>query len=611
MCVLLPGVTIVRCLLVVVPHLAPRSRTAMWPPALNAKAACMVVEQKSEPAKSAPARSTPPRSRRGRTSALLVVASLAVLVVAAGRNWGAVEIFSRATAQKAFAALGTRSDKPSPAAAQVAAVTAQDSPSGPPTATVAPSASPVLTIAERSKIATPVRDTPAADLCGVGDKLTIAFYERVDVEEDKWGRSSNSALRGLVQRPELSVPYTVQEDGTISVPLLGTIQVAGRSTQQVRTDLAESFDRLLGRKGVVNILSIERSPIYVLGPVKTPGSYKFVSGMTVLHAMALAGGLDRGTSEPWQKIEAVREVLKRSGTADAMLKLLARAAVLKAERDGVEPKIPLRLIELVGANEASNLVHEQGERRKAIATARANRERALQTALEAAKQDVVVYGRMEALDDLVKLRQDRANSMRALAERNVISATVLNQVQSELTDAEQRKREALNQYATAKQRLATLEAEGFRIQSDVRSDLELEIETIERQISDNEREYNISEGVLSTLPATRAQFTKEAERITYQVVRQTPTGPVAIESSGMTVLQPGDLLNVILSDGDAKSQANATEVNSSQVNSNQVNSNHANSPAPTTSPADRSSVGRATNRQEIGRAVADQASGPK
>ncbi|TWC07554.1 SLBB domain-containing protein [Bradyrhizobium macuxiense] len=572
----------------------------MWLPALNAKAACMVVEQKSEPA-----RPTPPRSRWGRR-ALLAVVSLAVVAVAAGKNWGAVEIFSRAMAQKAFAALGTRYDKPSPAAVQVAAVTAQDSPSAPAMTTVAPSDAPVLTIAERSKIVTPVRDTPAADLCGVGDKLTIAFYERVDVEEDKWGRSSNSALRGLVQRPELSLPYIVQEDGTISVPLLGSIRVAGRSTQQVRTDLADSFDRLLGRKGVVNILSIERSPIYVLGPVKNPGSYKFVSGMTVLHALALAGGLDRGTSEPWQKIEAVREVLKRSGAADAMLKLLARAAVLKAERDGAEPKIPLRLIELVGANEASNLVREQGERRKAIATARANRERALQTALEAAKQDVVVYGRMESLDELVKLRQDRVNSMRSLADRNVISATVLNQVQSELTDAEQRKREALNQYATAKQRLATLEAEGFRIQSDVRNDLELEIETIERQINDNEREYNTSEGILSALPATRAQFAKEADRITYQVVRQMPAGPVAIESSGMTVLQPGDLVNVILGDGDAKSQANATE-----VNSNEVNSNHANSPAPATSPADRSSVGRAANRPEVGRAVADQASGPK
>jgi len=120
-----------------------------------------------------------------------------------------------------------------------------------------------------------------------------------------------------------------------------------------------------------------------------------------------------------------------------MLKLFARAAVLKAERDGTEPKMPVRLLELVGTTEAANLVNEQSDRRKAVATARKNREHAILTALESAKQDVAVYARMDALDELVKLRQDRVNSMRTLVDRNVLSMTVLNQVQSELTDAEQ------------------------------------------------------------------------------------------------------------------------------------------------------------------------------
>jgi protein involved in polysaccharide export with SLBB domain len=141
--------------------------------------------------------------------------------------------------------------------------------------------------------------------------------------------------------------------------LLGFIPVANRSAQQVQADLVETFDRLLGRKGLVNILSLERSPIYVLGPVKNPGSFKYAPGMTILHAIALAGGLDQGQSEPWQKIEAVRETQKRGGAIDAMVKLLARSAVLEAERDGTAPKIPPQLLELAGATEAANLVNEQ------------------------------------------------------------------------------------------------------------------------------------------------------------------------------------------------------------------------------------------------------------
>lgn len=402
-------------------------------------------------------------------------------------------------------------------------------------------------------------DVPAGNLFSVGDRLKIVFYERVDVEEDKWGgASSASALRGILQRPELSGEYSVQEDGTISVPLLGSIPVANRSTQQVQADLVETFNQLLGRKGLVNILSLERSPIYVLGPVKNPGAFKYAPGMTVLHAIALAGGLDRAESEPWQKIEAVRETQKRSGTIDAMSKLLARAAVLKAERDGTAPKIPSQLLELAGATEAANLVDEQSDQRKAVATARKYRELATQPALEAARQDVVAYGRMESLDELVRLRQERVSSMRTLVDRHVLNMTMMDQVQSELADAVQRRQDALNQYAAAKQRLASLESEALQTQAELRNDLEVEIETTESQIAANVRELNVSEGVLGTLPVTRAQFAKDANNVTYQIVRQSAAGPVSIKSVGMTLLQPGDLVNIAVGESEPKAPAGSS-----------------------------------------------------
>lgn len=417
----------------------------------------------------------------------------------------------------------------------------------------------VSTNSARPKTLATAPDVPAGNLFRVGDRLKIVFYERVDVEEDKWGgASSASALRGILQRPELSGEYTVQEDGTISVPLLGSIPVANRSTQQVQADLVETFDQLLGRKGLVNILSLERSPIYVLGPVKNPGAFKYAPGMTILHAIALAGGLDQAQSEPWQKIEAVRETQKRSGTIDAMSKLLARVAVLKAERDGTAPKIPSQLLELAGATEAANLVDEQSDQRKAAATARKYRELATQPALEAAKQDVVAYGRMESLDELVRLRQERVSSMRTLVDRHVLNMTVMDQVQSELADAVQRRQDALNQYAAAKQRLASLESEALQTQAELRNDLEVEIETTESQIAANVRELNVSEGVLDTLPVTRAQFAKDANNVTYQIVRQSAAGPVSIKSVGMTLLQPGDLVNITVGESEPKAPAGSS-----------------------------------------------------
>ena len=563
-----------------------RGRTESQP--LKPRPFAMDARSSSEPAIRQPNMSL--RKTRKRLLLLLgAVSVIALLGVGTVKNWKAIEVASAGVARSLSVVGGAPRDRSVDAAAEAGAVVGTQA--LPATTIDSNSTLAASTITESPKSAgTQANPSPAGPLV-VGDKLKLAFYERVEVEEDKWGRSSStSALRGILQRPELSGEYLVQEDGTITVPLLGSISVVNRSAQQVQDALIDSLDQLLGRKGMVTILSIERSPIYVVGPVKNPGSFKYAAGMTVLHAIALAGGLDRGTNEPWQKIEAVREIQKRSGAVDALLKLLARAAVLKAEREGAEPKVPARLLELVGSTEAANLVNEQSDRRKAVATARKNREHAVLTALESAKQDVAVYGRTEALDELVKLRQDRVNSMRSLVDRNVLSMTVLNQVQTELTDAEQRRRDALNQYAMAKQRLATMEAEAMKIQADVKNDLEVEIELVERQIADNERDFNISEGVLSTLPATRAQFAKEANRVTYEVVRQTAAGPVAIGSTGMTILLPGDLVNIITSESE-KVQAGASGA---------------------TSPAGERPAGRAADHTETtGRAVADKSPGPK
>ncbi|RVC71002.1 hypothetical protein EN759_01690 [Mesorhizobium sp. M00.F.Ca.ET.038.03.1.1] len=470
-------------------------------------------------------------------------------------------------------------------------------PDSSPAASIERNAAPaVATNSERSGTRGIEPNAPTGSPFGVGDRLKLAFYERVDVEEDKWGgTSSASALGGILQRPELSGEYTVQEDGTISLPLLGSVPVANRSAQQVQDDLVETFNQLLGRKGLVNILSLERSPIYVLGPVKNPGSFKYAPGMTILHAVALAGGLNQSSSEPWQQIEAVRETQKRSGAIDAMVKLLARAAVLEAERDGTAPKIPSQLLELAGPTEAANLVNEQSDRRNALAMARKYRERASLAALEAAKQDVVAYGHMESLDELVKLRQERVNTMQTLVNRKVLNVTMMDQAQAELSDAEQRRQDALNRFSSAKQRVASLEAEVMQARADHTNDLEVELETTENQIATNVHDLSASEGVLYTLPVTRAQFaaqfTANANRVTYQIVRQSPAGPVSIESDGMTLLRPGDLVNISMDESQPREPAG--------------------SPVPTSLPTgDNLPAASTLNEAGPGRVLADQMINP-
>lgn len=388
---------------------------------------------------------------------------------------------------------------------------------------------------------------PVISPFGIGDRLKITLYERVESEDDKWGRAS-SALHGFQQRPELSGEYAVEEDGTISVPLLGSFLVTASSEQQVEAALAETFEKAFERRGIVNVQLIARPPVYVLGPVKNPGSYKYVPGMTVLHAIALAGGVDRSTIEPWQKVEGIRELQRRTGAFDAMQKLIAREAVLKAERDGTTPKAPTRLVELVGPTAAASLVDQQSDQRKAIAIARRERARAVRDSAESAKQDLLVYAGTDSLNELVKLRQDRVENARSLVDRGLLGKQALSQLQSELADAEQRRKDTFNQYSLAKQRLAEVQSEALRVSADLQNDLGIEIENTQRQIADSERDVDASQGILNALPSVRAHFetaNKEGGRIVYRIVRQTKSGPISIDAGGMAVLQPGDLVNIV------------------------------------------------------------------
>jgi len=91
----------------------------------------------------------------------------------------------------------------------------------------------------------------------------------------------------------------VLPDGSISVPLAGTVNAAGRSVDAVESAIA---DRLASNFAVrpsvfVSVTSVSETgltfPIYVVGQVGEPGMREVEAGTTLLQAIALAGGLDR------------------------------------------------------------------------------------------------------------------------------------------------------------------------------------------------------------------------------------------------------------------------------------------------------------------------------
>lgn len=93
-------------------------------------------------------------------------------------------------------------------------------------------------------------------------------------------------------RTEMSGSFTVAEDGTITVPGLGSIRVQGRSAAEIRSDLSRRVS-LIDRSAppvTVTVAEFKSRRIFVLGAVLLPGIYAFAEMPTVWDAIAEAGG---------------------------------------------------------------------------------------------------------------------------------------------------------------------------------------------------------------------------------------------------------------------------------------------------------------------------------
>jgi polysaccharide export outer membrane protein len=94
-----------------------------------------------------------------------------------------------------------------------------------------------------------------------------------------------------VGQDELTGEFRIDDAGRIAVPMLGILPAAG----QTPASLGESIRAALIGKGLVvapsvSLEVIQYRPIFVLGEVNKAGEFPYQPGMTLLSAVALAGG---------------------------------------------------------------------------------------------------------------------------------------------------------------------------------------------------------------------------------------------------------------------------------------------------------------------------------
>jgi len=110
----------------------------------------------------------------------------------------------------------------------------------------------------------------------------------------------------VFDEPDLTMEATVGQSGAINYSYLGSVEVAGKSPDQLTVDITEKLRDGYLRNPSVNITVQQYRSFFVDGEVRSPGSYGYEPGLTLAKAVSIAGGMTDRASR--RKIYLTREV---------------------------------------------------------------------------------------------------------------------------------------------------------------------------------------------------------------------------------------------------------------------------------------------------------------
>jgi polysaccharide export outer membrane protein len=140
-------------------------------------------------------------------------------------------------------------------------------------------AKPVLSAEPAATESTPARPVPVAQSPST-DSANYVIGDDDSLEISVW------------KQPNLSATLPVRPDGKISLPLVGDIPAAGFTPMALAADITNRLKQFVTDPVVdVSVLAVNSKRIFLIGEIGHVGPLAITPGMTVLQAIATAGGL--------------------------------------------------------------------------------------------------------------------------------------------------------------------------------------------------------------------------------------------------------------------------------------------------------------------------------
>ncbi|MEQ1647190.1 MAG: polysaccharide biosynthesis/export family protein [Hyphomicrobiaceae bacterium] len=344
-------------------------------------------------------------------------------------------------------------------------------------------------------------------------------------------------------QPELSGDYRVNDDQTISVPVVGRMSIARLDAAALELALADRVSRLTGREAYVTVEVAEYRPVFVSGYVSRPGTAPWKPGLTVLQAITIAGGDFRSSASGGDNFS-----LRVQRAVDDQKRIFAQVARLEAERAGATKiAIPERLVARVGTQQAKELIDAQNSVFASRRSASDAQIAGLERAIDLTKTEFEgMSSQKKRLAEQLDARRGQLARLKSVYDKGLLRNDRLVDEQIKMADLEEKIASVGVSTARASSTLVGLERELANARQDRNAAIDAELLKLERDVAQLDLEIQ-SLGVTSSKPiltSTSKDGKDGKDSVIYEIVRQDRTGPRTIVADRYSLLRPGDMVVV-------------------------------------------------------------------
>lgn len=371
------------------------------------------------------------------------------------------------------------------------------------------------------------------------DKLNIrvAEWQTVDGTFRDW-----AAING---------EYSVGPAGTLSVPFVGDMQAAGKTTAEVASAIGLALQRKLALpdKPEASVEMAQFRPFYISGEVQNPGQFPFVPDLTVLKAISIAGGIRRN-ADYGPQIE--KDLITAKGSYeiydDQRLRLMVKRARIDADLAGKTTfEVPQEIqgdsrLPTIVADETAILVSDQKSLKLKL-DALDDLKGVLQSEIESLQKKIANQQKQ------VDLATQQADSIGPLAQKGLVANARLLSSQQTVTDLQGKILDYETAILTAKQSISKAEQDAIDARNTLGSSLTADRQQTEANLNEAALRVGMQKGLIAQAsdPATTAALTGSQEpALLYSLVRVADGKTSEIEAKEDTPVLPGDVIKVKL-----------------------------------------------------------------